>query len=141
MHLASFPCCSQQIPPVERVEGEGSLLCQTPCEGQRDPGRGWTTLGQRHRDHSSAWDELGNLEMLCAGFCGTRAVPEQASPRVPGIVTQCPHGHPNTCDLLPALFCQQAPNPALRPQGWTSYPSMPRDALGDAQPASQDLGL
>lgn len=112
--------------------------CQDPCEGQRDPGCGWTTLGQRHRGRSSAWDKLGNVEMLCAGSCGTRAVPEQASPGVPGMATQCPQGHPNAAasPLLP-----QAPNPARGAQGWTSYPSTPRDALGDAQLASQDLGL
>lgn len=96
MHLASFPCCSQQIPPVERAEGEGSLLCQDPCEGQRDSGCGWTTLGQRLWDHFSAQDKSGNLEMLCAGSCGTRVVPGQAHPRVLSMATQCPHVPPNT---------------------------------------------
>lgn len=41
-----------------------------PRKGQRNPGR--ATHGQRHRDCTSAWeglawDELGNLKMLCAG--------------------------------------------------------------------------
>lgn len=96
MHLASFPCCSQQIPPAERAEGEGSPLHRAAAESSETPAVAGPPTGQRRGGRAgawegSAWDELGNLKRLHASShlsCGTRAVPEQASPWAPSAAQQ-----------------------------------------------------
>ena len=54
----------------------------------------------------------------------------------------CPHCHPNALGCWqPSSSGQQAPNPALGPQGRISYLSTRKRCSGDAQPVGQDLGL
>lgn len=63
MHLASFPCCSQQIPPAERAEDE-----ETPA---------WPW----HPPHHQGTHGLLHGELF-GGANGARAVPsDRASPR------------------------------------------------------------
>lgn len=111
-----------------------------PCCA-RTPVKGRETLAVAGPpwDHSSAWDTLGSLVMLCAGFCGTRALPGQTSPRVPGMATQCPHGHPNAAaSPLPPAGSKSSTWTTRMDQLSQHYGS---DALGDAQPASQACSL